>query len=224
MTTDTTHLRRRLTDRAQVQQFVLAGKSRFTIVSKQSGARFTFRVTASQNPGSVTHFVSLLTGNDNESAYTYIGQVRANGRFDHGRKSPIAATAASVKALSWFWTVVMEERENAVTTIPAKVEFWHEGRCCRCGRALTVPASIARGIGPECAGKMGVDLDAYQESDEVRFAIEQDERRETLSHVALAIDADERVMQEIEARADRAETIRDEMNKWLARGEMEQRS
>jgi hypothetical protein len=34
------------------------------------------------------------------------------------------------------------------------VEFWHEGKCCRCGRKLTVPASIASGIGPECATKI----------------------------------------------------------------------
>jgi len=30
------------------------------------------------------------------------------------------------------------------------LEIWHEGRCGRCNRKLTVPASIALGIGPEC--------------------------------------------------------------------------
>ncbi len=29
----------------------------------------------------------------------------------------------------------------------------YEGRCSRCGRKLTVPASIHHGLGPECAGK-----------------------------------------------------------------------
>jgi hypothetical protein len=29
------------------------------------------------------------------------------------------------------------------------------GRCWRCGRRLTVPASIHRGLGPECAKKVG---------------------------------------------------------------------
>jgi hypothetical protein len=32
----------------------------------------------------------------------------------------------------------------------ATLEFWHEGRCGRCGRRLTVPDSIASGYGPEC--------------------------------------------------------------------------
>ena len=30
-------------------------------------------------------------------------------------------------------------------------EMLHEGRCGRCARRLTVPASVASGIGPECA-------------------------------------------------------------------------
>lgn len=29
------------------------------------------------------------------------------------------------------------------------------GKCCRCGRKLTVPASLHRGMGPECANKSG---------------------------------------------------------------------
>ena len=35
------------------------------------------------------------------------------------------------------------------------LEIWHEGRCGRCGRKLTVPSSIESGIGPECASKLG---------------------------------------------------------------------
>jgi hypothetical protein len=38
---------------------------------------------------------------------------------------------------------------------PAEVdlEVWHEGRCGACGRRLTVPESIERGLGPECYGR-----------------------------------------------------------------------
>jgi hypothetical protein len=34
--------------------------------------------------------------------------------------------------------------------MPPLTEIWHEGRCGRCGRKLTVPDSIAIGIGPDC--------------------------------------------------------------------------
>ena len=35
--------------------------------------------------------------------------------------------------------------------LPETVEVWHEGRCCRCARRLTVPESIILGLGPACA-------------------------------------------------------------------------
>lgn len=43
--------------------------------------------------------------------------------------------------------VVMEPNECA------KAYALKSGRCCRCGRKLTVPSSIEMGMGPECAGK-----------------------------------------------------------------------
>ncbi len=38
--------------------------------------------------------------------------------------------------------------------MPEQLEVWHEGCCGKCGRKLTDAESIARGIGPECYGKM----------------------------------------------------------------------
>lgn len=40
--------------------------------------------------------------------------------------------------------------------------------CAICGRPLTDPDSIARGVGPECAGKAGqaIDLDEEAEGDD----------------------------------------------------------
>ena len=37
--------------------------------------------------------------------------------------------------------------------MPAELEVWHQGSCGKCGRPLTVPESIASGIGPVCASK-----------------------------------------------------------------------
>jgi hypothetical protein len=35
------------------------------------------------------------------------------------------------------------------------IEIWHEGTCCRCGKRLTVPASIELGMGADCAKEKG---------------------------------------------------------------------
>ena len=49
------------------------------------------------------------------------------------------------RGFAWFW------RTLNGGTFPATFEFWHEGRCAACARRLTVPESIERGLGPECA-------------------------------------------------------------------------
>jgi hypothetical protein len=38
--------------------------------------------------------------------------------------------------------------------LPKGLKVHHEGRCCRCGRKLTVPESIETGLGPECASRL----------------------------------------------------------------------
>ena len=133
---------------AEPQKFALAGKAVFTIVSKATGARFTYRVKLApprycwKNKDPV-HFVSVLTGADNMSSYTYLGTIRGSA-FAHGKKSRIGEDAPSAKAFAWFWRHLMTG--DAL----ASLNVHHEGKCGRCGRALTVPSSIASGFGPEC--------------------------------------------------------------------------
>jgi hypothetical protein len=140
----------RLTDAAAITKFMFAGDARFTLVSTASGERVTFRVQFPRNreDGKVDRtaplFVKVLTGADNETSYSYLGFIRS-GEYRHGGlKAKIGPDAKSAKAFEWFFRVLATER------VPATVEFWHEGRCARCGRTLTVPASIASGFGPEC--------------------------------------------------------------------------
>lgn len=136
-----------LTNVADVRAFALAGNATLTLRSKVSGNRFTYRI---RRPGDDRpHFVSLLNGSDNEGSYEYLGTI-INDSYGHGRKSKITADAMSAKAFDWFWLAM---RKNIM---PIALEIWHEGRCGRCGRKLTVPESIASGIGPECAKRGGL--------------------------------------------------------------------
>jgi len=69
--------------------------------------------------------------------------------FHGGQKARVGKDAPSVKAFDWFWRHMAQGDD--VSTL---VEVHHEGRCGRCGRALTVPESIKSGFGPECIGKV----------------------------------------------------------------------
>lgn len=134
---------------AQAFRFLTGGNATATFTSQRTQQRFTYRVRKSED-GSM-FFVSVLTGADNESSYTYIGHIKASQNiFWHGRKSRIAADAPSVKGFAWAWQAIAAGR------IPAGLTVWHAGKCGRCGRKLTVPQSIETGFGPECADRMGM--------------------------------------------------------------------
>ena len=135
----------RFTSALAARAFIMGGKATVTLVSAKSGARFTYRITA-KDEGRI-HFVSLLNGPDNENAYAYFGYIRGGIFFHGGVKAKVAADAPSAAGFKWAFG------QLARNVLPPALEIWHEGRCGRCGRKLTVPSSIASGFGPECADR-----------------------------------------------------------------------
>jgi hypothetical protein len=119
-------------------KFMFAGNSTATFVNTKTDNRFTFKLK--QKKDSNLFFVSVLTSPD---VYTYIGTV-INGQFKHGRKSKINKDAQSVRVFEYVFKNLLS------ASLPDFIEVWHEGRCGKCGRTLTVPSSIATGLGPEC--------------------------------------------------------------------------
>ena len=146
-----------------IREFLFAGQAIFTIVSLKSGLRFTYKVRAKKQDveelarrtaagevteeGFVCHFVNLLRGPDNTTDFAYLGVLRKPGRFFTTPKSRITQHPASHKALVWFLEALKTERQDV---FGIQLEFCHAGRCGVCGRLLTVPSSVATGIGPVC--------------------------------------------------------------------------
>jgi hypothetical protein len=135
--------------------FIMAGNATVTFVSKKTGARFTFRIQAPHKEGnegtnaardvsSQMRFVQVLTGQDNENSYRYLGYIKRGVFFHGGAKAKIGADAPSAKAFAWAFKTLTQGGDTS------SLEIWHEGRCGRCARKLTVPDSVASGYGPEC--------------------------------------------------------------------------
>jgi hypothetical protein len=145
---------RALISAATAIKFMLAGNAYFTLRSTKTGTRYTYRVSQAEKNERYPDpawFVSVLTGPENTSDYQYAGLIRAGKTattFAWTQKSKLAYNAPSVEAFRWTFTRL------AMGHLPSNVEIWHEGRCGRCGRMLTVPESITLGLGPECAGRM----------------------------------------------------------------------
>jgi hypothetical protein len=162
---------------AAVREYIEAGAATLTVVSKTTGTRYTFKFARPAcKPGEPPHarpiWVSLLSGPDNVGAYTFLGTcfpdvargdpvpVGTPFRYRHSIKSKAGADAPSVKALQWLLLTVYAADPARASALHA-AECWHEGRCGRCGRALTVPASIATGYGPECSAMLAAARNAY---------------------------------------------------------------
>lgn len=150
-------MRGQLVNRADIVKFIEAGNAIVTIVSKKSGTRFTYkfaRPKMTAHNGTRPIWVSVLVGQNNDADYSFAGTMRnaAIGyTYTQGRQSTLSAQAPSMLLLSWFLKHLNAGSDAAIVR---QAEFWHEGRCGRCGRTLTVPASIESGFGPECITKV----------------------------------------------------------------------
>ena len=137
-----------MTDPAAIYAFVTGGNATFTLVSLKTNTRYTFRVRRAKHDADM-FFVSTLVGPNNDDDYAYLGYFiktpKGPGALRAGKKGN--ADDVRFRALRWFLIAV------GTDVFPPLVEFWHEGRCGRCNRRLTDPASIAIGLGPECATK-----------------------------------------------------------------------
>ncbi len=127
--------------------FALAGNATFTVTSLRTGTRFTYKIR--QPKPESPHFVSVLTGPNNDENYTFLGTIFPGNVYVHGKRSTISMSAPAATAFNWLWN-------HRDTVKNFQIQINHAGKCCRCGRTLTVPASIESGIGPECESKMGL--------------------------------------------------------------------
>ena len=128
-------------------EYIKQGHGKATLVGRAH--RYTYKFSTDRNkPGSPV-FVHTLVGSDNEADYLYIGFLGRSGLLFAGHKGN--AKHPAYLALAWYLVAIEKGRAE-------QAEFWHEGRCARCGRTLTTPESIAAGIGPVCAEKAAGSL------------------------------------------------------------------
>lgn len=138
-----------------LKNFIFAGTSIFTVLNEITGNRFTFRVRkagwGTSNVKSDIFYVSVLTGSDNNSCYTFLGSYFGgkNQMYRHSPKSKIGFSAVSNKVIDWFFHHYFKN-PNAYTT----VKVFHSGKCGKCGKKLTTPESIKSGLGPYCGKKI----------------------------------------------------------------------
>lgn len=147
---------------AEILTFIRAGRAVFTLQSERTRTHFTYRVARADRGSRVQHFASALIAPE---VWGYLGVV-SGGSLCATAGSKVSPDAPSFRALAWFL------RQLARGGLPESVVFRHEGRCGRCARALTTPASVDTGLGPDCAEALGVPHEAQRGPSDVQRAIE----------------------------------------------------
>lgn len=133
---------------ADTFKFVCGGKATITLQSMITGKHLTFKIKRSEKFNG-KFFVSVLTGNDNENSYDYIGMFDSLSReFNLTKASKYSFDTVSVKAFDYFCKGLKNNQ------IAKNLIVHHENKCGRCGRKLTTPESIESGFGPECIQKI----------------------------------------------------------------------
>lgn len=130
-----------ITDSKAALSYITGGAAEFGLVSARTGLRLDYRIRR----GASTLFVRYGAS---DTYIGYLGATETGPVLRSGRNGD--AQDPAFKALEWLLRALNSGH------MPTTVELWHNGRCSRCKRKLTDPASIARGLGPECAAKLGV--------------------------------------------------------------------
>lgn len=146
------------------KEFITAGKSTFTFsVNAEYAAannlkpHYTFKVVKKEanDRWPETYFVSVLTGPDNTTSYTYLGMLDPkNGSIRTTAKSCMTDAALPVRLINRTLALVWENESDKI--VAAGFNLQHAGKCGRCGRKLTTPKSVEQGFGPECVSIMGL--------------------------------------------------------------------
>ncbi len=134
-----------------IKTFLIGGNAILTLESKPTGRWFTYKIKKSKKSDKTSpFFVSVLTGSDNQSSYSYMGVIFNNDKlnFSLTKNSKIGKDALSYKAFSFFFNLLLENK------IHEDMNIYHRGICSVCGRLLTQPESLKSGIGPICSRRV----------------------------------------------------------------------
>ena len=141
------------------KEFVLAGRAVFTVQEK-GGAHHTFRVQMSEPEGRWARawWADFLADENRYRKLAKLDPVTGQAST-YGRTAGLAGSRKLLvlnRVLARVWSGDLA----AVEAAGWRVE--HAGRCGRCGRELTTPLSLDRGIGPECWSVMHPDAEPFR--------------------------------------------------------------
>lgn len=126
-------------------EYIIGQRAIYTLHNENSGNRFTYKTKQSKKNSNFLN-IYVLTGPNNTRDYTLLGYInKSTWSFNPSKFSSISSDAQSFKVFEWVYNRL---RSNS---LPEYIKAIHYNTCCRCGKVLTRPHTIAAGIGDDCA-------------------------------------------------------------------------
>lgn len=135
----------RLVGAKSIKEYCMGGNAIVTLTSP-TGVHYTYYIRApwQDDKEEFTKDVRFVYALGAEQKWFYIGGLYKNGTsFRSTKNSTVSGRSPVFKGV-----VYLVKMMNRDFDTPMIVQ--HEGCCSRCGRRLTDPISIERGIGPKC--------------------------------------------------------------------------
>jgi hypothetical protein len=133
----------------EIAEFMSAGNAEFVIEDTNCSLYREYKVTKHKyfEEGTRRWNVLLLCRDSSgDAGYAYLGFIE-KGMFHHHTLYSVYDEESD--EFTFFDSCFL--RVGRGRDLPENIEFYHLGRCGRCGRKLTDPESINRGLGPKCS-------------------------------------------------------------------------
>ncbi len=132
----------------EIAKFIAAGNAEFVIEDNDTGVHQEYKVTKHKyfDDGTRRWNVLLHREIQGERGYAYLGYIEKGMFTHHGVHSVYDEESYEFTSFDSCFLRVGRGRD-----LPSNLVFYHLGRCARCGRKLTDPKSINRGLGPKCS-------------------------------------------------------------------------
>jgi hypothetical protein len=136
-----------LTEPEDIKRFLQGKHAVFTLQSSRTDKHLTFQLDGTalywMRGGLEGRAEWLGTLSEDRSC---VSELRGAGPLPLSISGPYQASAA----FRWLHAQLYNHNADKL----AQVRFFHEGKCSACGRPLTNPESIQRGLGPICAERL----------------------------------------------------------------------
>jgi hypothetical protein len=118
----------------------------FTLANAASGTHQTFSV---KRAGGESHNRPWYVNNGDGN---YLGCIwpathSSPPKFTRTKGTKVDDDHVSMRTFRWLEGRLLDGEQSW-----GPVQFWHRGKCCRCGSAMSDPADIAVGIDASCQG------------------------------------------------------------------------